>query len=140
MNLVNVRRQVTQRAAPSTRPSYLQATRSRPSRQGHDPQAWREKAFNRGGGKGGARSTTPPPIMPPKHPNDRCPRGPPGPRGNAQASPTQRSGWELATTLRGQLDPSHCTATVAAATGEAINIRRPPILSSLGRLHPDRII
>ncbi|KAJ1217206.1 hypothetical protein NDU88_004801 [Pleurodeles waltl] len=73
-------------------------------------QSWRRK-------KGGLRHDTTADMAPPEHPNDRCLGGHPGPRGKAQASPTQRGGREHAATLRGLLYPSRHTATAAAATG-----------------------
>ncbi|KAJ1218072.1 hypothetical protein NDU88_005658 [Pleurodeles waltl] len=63
---------------------------------------------------------------PPEHPNERCHGGPPGPRGKAQTSPTQRGSREHAVPRRGRFDPRAAPQLPPLQRGEAANIRRPP--------------
>ncbi|KAJ1081277.1 hypothetical protein NDU88_001459 [Pleurodeles waltl] len=108
--------------------SYLQATRSRPSRQSHDPQARREKAFNRGGGKreGGPRHNTTADKAPPSTPMIDAPEAIQVPGGKRRPVPLSAAAGSTPRPQEASSTPHTAPQLSPLQRGEAVNIRRPP--------------
>ncbi|KAJ1215220.1 hypothetical protein NDU88_002829 [Pleurodeles waltl] len=124
MNLADVRRQINLCVSHTSRPRGLglQGKAAIPRHGETRPSIVEEKE------RGGPAARHHRRYGPPKHPDDRCPRGPPGPRGKAQGSPVQRGSREHAATLRGRPNPLRRTATPAAATGGSRQYQASPHL------------
>ncbi|KAJ1088729.1 hypothetical protein NDU88_001884 [Pleurodeles waltl] len=137
MNLADVRRQISLCVSPTSRPRGLglQGKAAIPRRGERRPSIVEEK---KGEGPAARHHRR---YGPPKHPNDRCPRGPPGPPGESagQSHSARRPGARRDLKRPARPPPPHRNCR-RCNRGKLSTSGVPPTFSSLSQLRPDRRI